>query len=168
MDDLRDELAELHEASFAWALSLAQGDRAEAEDVLQTSYWKILAGKARFGGRSSLKTWLFGIIRRTTSERRRRRSGRLRLLDRWTEELPPTTVRTEPIAELERQRDAARVAEALDCLSQRQRQIVELVFYHDLSISEAALAMGISRGSASVHYARAKQLLLAALEGGTP
>jgi DNA-directed RNA polymerase specialized sigma24 family protein len=39
---------------------------------LQIAYLKILEGKARFDGRSSLKTWLFAIIRRTALEQRRR------------------------------------------------------------------------------------------------
>src|SRR3954464_15678003 len=59
---LEDELAALHEKSTAWALACAQYDRAEAEDVLQTAYLEILDGRAHFGGRSSLKTFVFGVI----------------------------------------------------------------------------------------------------------
>ena len=48
------------------------GEAVWAEDVLQTSYLKILDGRARFGGRSSFKTFLFGVIRHTAAEDRRR------------------------------------------------------------------------------------------------
>ena len=47
-------------------------NRERAEDVLQTSYLKILDGRARFRERSSFKTFLFGVIRRTAAEERRR------------------------------------------------------------------------------------------------
>ena len=71
-DELEFELDRLHKASFGWALRCCAWNPAEAEDVLQIAYLKILEGKARFDGRSSLKTWLFAIIRRTAMEQRRR------------------------------------------------------------------------------------------------
>ncbi|MCZ7683825.1 MAG: hypothetical protein M5U28_35700 [Sandaracinaceae bacterium] len=75
MDGAREEpwrtIEALHAASFAWARACA-ADPADAEDVLQAAYEKILTGKARFLGRSSLKTWLFGVIRLTALEHRRR------------------------------------------------------------------------------------------------
>jgi DNA-directed RNA polymerase specialized sigma24 family protein len=54
--DLAPELERLHPAAFGWALSCCRWDRAAAEDVLQASYLKLLDGRARFDGRSSLKT----------------------------------------------------------------------------------------------------------------
>src|SRR5689334_233240 len=57
--ELAEQLEQLHPASFAWALGCCDRDRAEAEEVLQNVYVKVLEGKARFNGRSTLKTWLF-------------------------------------------------------------------------------------------------------------
>ena len=51
--ELQDELENLHSASFGWALSCCRRDHAEAEEVLQTVYLKILEGKAKFRGESS-------------------------------------------------------------------------------------------------------------------
>src|SRR6267378_5785867 len=71
--ELKAELETLHSASFGWALSCCRRDHTEAEEVLQTVYLKILEGKARFGGESSLKTWLFAVIRKTAATEYRRR-----------------------------------------------------------------------------------------------
>src|SRR5713101_9591179 len=78
--ELKAELEQYHAACFGWALSCCRRDRAEAEEVLQTVYLKILEGKARFRGEANLKTWLFAVIRNTAiSEHRRSLLRGLRL-----------------------------------------------------------------------------------------
>src|SRR5439155_1510621 len=89
-DDLAAQLEQLHAAAFGWALSCCGWDRSVAEDALQSSYLKILDGRARFAGRSSFRTWVFGVIRRTAQEAQRRA-----LLGRW---LPFTRWLLEPEA----------------------------------------------------------------------
>src|SRR6266576_4573715 len=71
--DFKAELERLNGCSFGWALSCCRRDATEAEEVLQTVYLKILEGKARFRGESSLKTWLFAVIRKTAATEYRRR-----------------------------------------------------------------------------------------------
>src|SRR5438067_11509957 len=71
--DFKAELERLHSASFGWALSCCRRDATEAEEVLQTVYLKILEGKARYGGESSLKTWQLAVIRKTAATEYRHR-----------------------------------------------------------------------------------------------
>src|SRR5947207_11231734 len=71
--ELKNELEKLHSASFGWAMSCCRRDATEAEEVLQTVYLKIFEGKARYRGESSLKTWLFAVIRKTAATEYRRR-----------------------------------------------------------------------------------------------
>ena len=156
-----EELAALHEQSFGWAMSQCGFDRAQAEEVLQNTYGAIVAGKARFGGRSSLKTWLFGVIKRQAQAERRRRAIGLKLLDRLVH-AEALGQRHEP--ELETAVSREFILAALGELSHRQRDVIELVFYRDLTVEEAAGVMGVSVGSARQHYARAKEKLARILD----
>ncbi len=163
-DDLEARLAGLHVASFGWACSCCAWNEADAEDVLQDVYLKVISGKASFDGRSGFRTWLFGVIRYTALERRRR----VRSLDAFRERLA-----TEVAAEAEtgvppedgtEEEDRARaLRSALRSLAARQREVVHLVFYEGMTIGEAAEVMAISIGSARVHYDRAKKRLRALL-----
>jgi RNA polymerase sigma-70 factor (ECF subfamily) len=161
---LRGELEKLHAASFGWALGCCRGRRAEAEDALQTAYWKILTGRARFDGRADFKTWLFAVIRKTAIDLHRRAVFR-----RWC--LLESSVAVEslaPAAEPESSPDQLAMQDlfrqALDALPSRQREVLHLVFYQHMTVQQAADIMGVSVGSARTHYERGKRRLRARLE----
>lgn len=158
--ELKAELEGLHTASFGWALACCRGDRSEAEEVLQMVYVKILEGKARFGGESSLKTWLFAVIRKTASTQHRRRLGQKLVSLTGFGKLHESASSTEaPAAALERSDTRERFRIALSKLPPRQREALHLVFYEDLSLREAAAVMGVSIGTARQHYERGKKHL---------
>lgn len=162
--DLERELAHVNTAAFGWALACCAGDRAEAEDVLQTSYLKVLDGRARFDGRSSFRTWLFGVVRHTATEiRRRHRWGRWLPLA-WLGANSPDG-RPDPISALARSEETQELERALGTLPVRQRQVLHLVFYQELTIAEAAAVLGVSVGTARTHYERGKAGLRRMLEG---
>ena len=158
--DLTATLEELHAAAFGWTMSCCGWDRTAAEDVLQATYLKLLDGRARFDGRSSFRTFVFGVIARTAREARRRA-----VLRRWLPLaallLGPEAVdgRPDPAAALVRADETARLVRALGRLSERQRQVLHLVFYEDLTIAEAAAVAGVSVGTARTHYERGKATL---------
>jgi RNA polymerase sigma factor (sigma-70 family) len=155
--DLAQELESLHPASFSWALSCCRRDREEAEEVLQATYLKLLEGRAPFAGRSSFKTFLFGVIRRTAAEARRRRLLRALGLERLRRTAPrggAAEAETADPGDRLRRLDAA-----LARLPRRQREVIELRLQHEMTIEEAAGALSISLGSARTHYARAKERL---------
>jgi RNA polymerase sigma-70 factor, ECF subfamily len=162
--ELPGQLEELHAASYGWALGCCGYDREEAQDVLQAAYLKVLDGRARFDGASSFKTWLFAVIRRTAGERRRSRWTRALALDRWSSAKVRTADPLDPEQAARGSETARRLRLALRELPRRQREVVHLVFYQDLSLEEAAQVAGISAGSARTHYHRAKARLRALLE----
>src|SRR5882672_1289120 len=98
--DLEAELERHHPAAFGWALSCCRWAREEAEDVLQASYLKMLDGRARFDGRSTFRTWLFGVIRRTAAEQRRRALASRLLGLRWLQGGEPPATAPNAVDEL--------------------------------------------------------------------
>ncbi len=160
MDDveLRLQLERAHADCFGWAMACCGRNRDDAEEVLQTVYLNVLDGRARYGGRSSFRTWLFGVIRLTAASERRKAWLRGVLLQREARNLRPEALAS-PDSDLERDSRCHGLRDALAHLAARQRDVLQLVFYHDLTVDEAAAVMGVSVGSARTHYARGKARL---------
>ena len=153
--ELEQQIAALHPASFAWALACTRWNAAEAEEVLQSVYLSILEGRARFDGRSAFKTWLFAVVRNMAARARRRR---------WLEARPPWRMfsgseadHADPVVAEER---GAQVRRALGTLPARQREVLDLVFFHEMTVEQAAEVMDVSTGTARTHYHRGKLRLL--------
>ena len=162
--ELDAQLEGLHLESFGWALNCCDGNEMEAEDVLQNAYLKVVSGKAAFGGRSSFKTWLFGVIRRTAQESSRRTHIRERHALRLVTEEVATRTNQDPSEQLTKEELAGKLRRIIEKLSERQREVLHLVFYQDMTIEEAAGVMEVSLGSARTHYERAKGRLRALLQ----
>lgn len=152
----------LHQSAYAWAC-MVSGERKDlAEDILQNSYALVVSGKARFDSRSSLKTWLFSVIRNVA--RRQLRGERLRsyLSMEFESSVEPPT---EDVVEHEFAAPSALDA-AMRFLPQRQKEVLFLVAYRDFTLAECAQVLRLSVGSVRTHYQRAKNTLRRHLEEG--
>ena len=145
------ELASIHQAVFGWALTRCDYRRDVAEDLVQQAYVQLLSGRARYDGKSSLKTFVFAVVQKLAQSRFRRLSVRLRFAQRADRE--------EPVTEDSGAADESAIWQRVSELPARQRDIVELVFCRELTIEEASRVMGISVGTGRVHYDRAKKRL---------
>ena len=163
--ELKRQLERVHADCFGWAMACCGRDRDDAEEVLQTVYLTVLDGRAHYDGRSSFRTWIFGVIRRTAASERRKAWLRGLLLNREAGSLMPA-VAAPPDAEVERNSRCDSLRHSLARLAARQREVLQLVFYHDLTVEEAAAVMGVSVGSARTHYARGKAHLAVLLGDG--
>jgi RNA polymerase sigma factor (sigma-70 family) len=157
VSDVKCQLEEYHSSSFGWAMNCCGRNWAEAEEVLQIVYLKILEGKARYRGEASFKTWLFAVIRKTAANERRKRLLRSMIVDARKERVLNSCQVVDPVGELERSENQIRFRKALDQLPGRQRATLHLVLYEELSLQEAAEVIGISIGAVRRHYARAKK-----------
>jgi RNA polymerase sigma-70 factor (ECF subfamily) len=162
---LREQLESHHAESFGWAMSCCRHRREEAENVLQIVYVKVLSGRAIFDGRSAFKTWLFSVIRRTAVGERRSEMFRRLLLHEFFKRTPTSAPEgaEESVSAAQAQ---TTLRKALAKLPERQREVLHLVFYDDLTVQEAANVMGVGVGSARTHYERAKKQMRRHLESG--
>jgi len=172
---LRVTLADLessHAQNFGWALACCAWQRELAEDVLQEAYLRVLDGRARFKGLSTQKTWFFAVIKRVASEMQRAHNRRsllnLRVISGWG--LSEVDAESEDADLIEEQALETESSNALKaCLMQlptRQREVLHLVFYGDLTLEESAQTLGVSLGSVRTHYHRGKARMAEILEFG--
>lgn len=169
-DDLLPKLEALHTDAFGWALHCCGSDHSRAEDILQTAYARLMQGRATHDGRSTLKTWWFGVIRLTAHEEHRRQRYRESLLGRLMGFISPETEhdpRPSPSRQIEIKEQTQQLRAMLAQLPARQAEVLHLVFYQDLTLDAAATVMGISGGSARQHYERGKARLRALISEST-
>ena len=149
----RSALEAMHGQVFGWALSRCNFEKAVAEDLVQQAYVELLTGKARFDGKSSLKTFVFGVVQNLSRNRYRRLASRMRMLAKFGAQPQANSVQSAEPGE------HGELWRAVHDLPTRQRDIVELVFCRDMTIEEASSVMGVSTGTGRVHYERAKKTL---------
>lgn len=162
--EIRKELERLHQQSYGWAVTCCFQNHIEAQDVLQTVYLKILEGKAKFGGRSTFKTWLFSVIRRTAINHFRKRKVRELLDFRHQTKLQESQDELEMDVQIDKSQVSLNLRNLLSQLPLRQQEVLQLVFYHDQTIQEASVIMKVSVGSARTHYDRGKKKLGSLIE----
>jgi RNA polymerase sigma-70 factor (ECF subfamily) len=89
-------------------------------------------------------------------------------MERFRVAVPVPVTLPDPSGRTEFSQEKERLESAVAALAPRQRQLIDLVFYHELSIREAAKVLGISVGSARTHYERAKKQLFRMLDERAP
>lgn len=136
--------------AFVWrsARRLGVGD-ASLDDVVQEVFVVVHRRLADFEGRSSLKTWLFGITLRLVRDHRRAMKRRAPASDRELE----TVAAEQPDPSENAQRgEAVRMLHAiLDQLEDEQREVFVMAELEQLTMPEIASAIGINVNTA---YAR--------------
>jgi RNA polymerase sigma factor (sigma-70 family) len=152
-EQLEQTVKALHRDAYIWARQCCRFDDEMAKDVLQQVYLKILESKAVYGGKSSVKTWLFSVIRFTANGSMAQANAILPLLEDY--DVPDEVVSS----------DADRSPEELiQLLPAKQREVLLLVFYHGLTLEKAAEVMEIGLGTVRTHYDRGKKNLKKLIE----
>lgn len=155
---IKSNLERHHKDCYGWAVHCCDQDKDMAYEVLQDAYLKILERHDSFMQKSEFKTWAFAIIKNTAFDARRKIRKEAMIL---TGEYDFTAAGYEAGFEKEFDQELTKgfFSEALSRLSDRQRQILQLVFYHELSLNQTAEVLHLSQGSVRKYYDRAKKVL---------
>ncbi len=141
-----------------WRFVAALVEPAMADDLTQETYLRAFRALPSFEGRSSARTWLFGIARRACADHIRSAVRRRRLLARADRLEPPAVSGHEDPA------SAIGAAELLGRLIPSQREAFVLTQVLGLSYDEAAQALDVPIGTIRSRVARARSELLAVVQ----
>ena len=157
---LEDIYARFGPALFGYLLTLTP-DRQLAEEILQDTLVAVWRSARTYGGRSSVKTWLFGVARRQAQNTLRRRvpvfagEGELDVVpapDPGPEEA------------LLRGSHREELAQRIGSLSPLHREVLALIFFHELTYEETAEILEVPVGTVKSRLSNAKRSLRATMQ----
>ena len=133
-------------AKVVAALTVVCGDQARAENAVQEALAKAWSHRAPI---DNLNSWVSKVALNLVRSRLRRDDAERRANARWL----AASVVAGPGPSLEHEE----VRAALALLSRRQREVVVLHYFIDLSVAEIARALGVGEGTVKtcLHRARA-------------
>lgn len=145
---------------------------ADAEDLAQDVFLTFLETLDRFEGRSTVGTWLFGILHHKAQERRRshaREDPTSELEDAFDNRFDANGSWLQPPIEADRLVASRETGELLhDCLERlpaQQREVFQLRQVEDLSTADVARIVGCTANHVGVLLHRARLRLRACLDG---
>lgn len=146
------------------------GNETVAEDLISEVFLDVWRQADRFEGRSAVSTWILAIARFKALSAMRRRSEEA-LDDHAAAALEDPADDPEIAVQKKDKGDVLRMC--LQSLSPEHREIIDLVYYHERSVEDAAAIVGIPENTVKTRmfYARKKlgELLKAAgVERGWP
>ncbi|WP_399495249.1 sigma-70 family RNA polymerase sigma factor [Streptomyces sp. P9(2023)] len=149
----------LHRDVWRYVAHLS-ADRQAADDLTQEVFLRAIAALPRFQGRSSARTWLLSIARRTVVDSLRYAAARPRLSDRddWQAEAE----HAQPLG-LPGFEDGVALADLMASIPDERRDAFVLTQLLGLPYAEAAEAIGCPVGTVRSRVARARTSLVSLL-----
>lgn len=156
-DEVFASLVAARSAALLRTAFLTTGHRQEAEDLLQTALAKTYLAWGRIESEQSVEAYVRRTMVTTHVSSWRRHRNRERAADSEPELFDPATAEGDLV-----ERDW--MWQALAGLPPRQRTVLVLRYYEEMSEAEIALAMGCSTGSVKTHASRGLATLRARLD----
>ncbi|WP_329035060.1 sigma-70 family RNA polymerase sigma factor [Streptomyces sp. NBC_00178] len=152
----------LHRDVWRYVTHLSADPQA-ADDLTQEVFLRALTGLPAFEGRSSARTWILSIARRTVADSFRRAAARPRLADRqdWQSAAERAQPRGVPGFD-----EGVALAELLSLIREERREAFVLTQLLGFPYAEAATAVGCPVGTVRSRVARARTSLIALLGDG--
>jgi RNA polymerase sigma-70 factor (ECF subfamily) len=149
-------IARWHQPLWSYVRRMT-GNEADAEDLTQEIWIRVIRGIARVRDGARLRGWLFGIARRALMDRLRREYAAPPAADVDMGMLPAE------IEPLDSEADLASLEAALETLPVVERDVLTLFYLRDLSLAELADALGVPIGTIKSRLFRARRMLRAAM-----
>lgn len=140
---------------YRFVLRLVRNE-ALAEDVVAETFLKLWQKAGTYKGGSSVSTWLFTIARNEAiSQLRRRRDSQLE--DGKAEAMEDDRDNQETVAA---KKDKGTLMRAcIDKLSDAHREIIDLVYYQEMSVADASAVLDIPVNTVKTRMFHARKLL---------
>ncbi len=141
-------------------------DASTAEDLVHDVFEAVASGRANFESRSSLRTWLTGILKHKIVDLMRERS-RQASLDALLDEddaPPPLWAQAEqpgPQEQAEQRQRLAQTLQRIEALPPSLRRVVELYVLFDQTSAEVCDSLAITEQNLWVRLHRARRQLVA-------
>ena len=148
------------------------GNRAEAEDAVQSTYLRAFAAIERFEGRAALSTWLTRIAinealgRKRAAERRRASldGNSITMLDDYREKLMQGSIQGTSPERMHARAELRRLMEsAIAALPEAFRLVFVLREIEEQSVEEVAAALDLNPATVKTRHLRARRRLREAL-----
>jgi RNA polymerase sigma-70 factor (ECF subfamily) len=143
--------------TFKFLLRLTS-DRSLAEDLTHDVFLEVWKSAKRFEARSSVATWILSIARYKAMDARRKKRT-------LTEQDLPGRAEPSPEVTAMQASSSDYMRQCLAALSEEHREIIDLVYFHEKSVKEAAEVLDIPEATVKTRmfYARKKlkEMLLA-------
>jgi RNA polymerase sigma-70 factor (ECF subfamily) len=148
-------------AIYRWLYRLV-GNETVAEDLLSDVFFDVWRQAGRFEGRSAVTTWLLSIARFKALSARRRRTDME--LDETIETSVADSADNAEVA-LEKKHQGEMLRGALTKLSPEHREIIDLVYYHEKSVDDAAQILSIPPATVKTRMFYARKKLAEIVQG---
>jgi len=151
-DNITDSIKQYSDRLFSFVHRIIR-DREESLDLLQEIYIKVLDRFENIKDKNKLKAYLFRTAYNLSLNFKRDDTRRVNILDSHLDNLiPKATDQPDTIFESIQQKED--IENALENLSEKQKEAVIHRFYGELKISEISKIMKISEGTVKVHLSR--------------
>jgi RNA polymerase sigma-70 factor (ECF subfamily) len=131
-------------------------DEAAAEDVLAEVFLDVWRKAGAFEGRSTVTTWLLSIARfKALSAVRQRKEAPLD--EDFAAAIPDEA--DDPEVDMAKKGKGALLRACLEKLSAEHREMIDLVYYHEKSVEEAAEIVGVPPATVKTRLFYARQKL---------
>lgn len=149
---------------LVWASGRSLGiDAAGMDDLVQDVFIAIHGRLHTLENPAALRSWIYGIVRRTASNHRRAKRSRPDTNSEAPEYTQTAAHEPTPLEQTERNAERQLLLRLLGALDEPKREIFTLVEVHELSVPEAAEALGIPLNTAYSRLRVARQNFEAAL-----